>query len=46
MIFAQVITLFVTPGIYLYMQKIQEHMGEAKRNAELGMNELDTPAKS
>ena len=46
MIFAQVITLFVTPGIYLYMQKIQEHMGEAKRNAELGMNELDTPAKN
>lgn len=40
MLFAQVITLFVTPGIYLYMQKIQEHLGEEKRNAELGMNEI------
>jgi HAE1 family hydrophobic/amphiphilic exporter-1 len=25
MVFAQVITLFVTPGIFLYMQWIQEH---------------------
>ncbi len=40
MLFAQVITLFVTPGIFLYMQKIQDHLGEEKRNAELGMNEI------
>jgi HAE1 family hydrophobic/amphiphilic exporter-1 len=40
MLFAQVVTLFVTPGIYLYMQAIQEHMGSEKRNKELGMNDL------
>ena len=43
MLFAQVITLFVTPGIYLYMQWIQEHWLEknkAKRDKELGIDQL------
>ena len=40
MIFAQVITLFVTPGIYLYMDWIEEHTTDKKRNEALGMNEV------
>ncbi len=34
MIFAQVITLFVTPGIYLYMEKIQERLFKARTDLE------------
>jgi len=41
MLFAQVVTLFVTPGIYLYMQWIQDHMSSEKRNKELGMDEVN-----
>jgi len=40
MLFAQVVTLFVTPGIYLYMQRLQDHMSSDKRNKELGMDEV------
>ena len=36
MIFAQVITLFVTPGIYLYMDWIEEHTTDKKRNESVG----------
>jgi HAE1 family hydrophobic/amphiphilic exporter-1 len=35
MIFAQVITLFVTPGIFLYMQWIQEHVLDRGSRKEL-----------
>ncbi len=41
MLFAQVVTLFVTPGIYLYMQWIQDHITSEKRNKELGMDEVN-----
>ena len=34
MIFAQVITLFVTPGIYLYMEKIQERFFKPRTDLE------------
>ena len=34
MIFAQVVTLFVTPGIYLYMEKIQERFFRTRTDLE------------
>jgi HAE1 family hydrophobic/amphiphilic exporter-1 len=34
MIFAQVITLFVTPGIYLYMEKIQDRFFKPRTDLE------------
>ena len=34
MVFAQVITLFVTPGIYLYMEKIQERFFKHRTDLE------------
>jgi HAE1 family hydrophobic/amphiphilic exporter-1 len=34
MIFAQVITLFVTPGIYLYMEKIQDRFFKSRTDLE------------
>ncbi|MBI3985496.1 MAG: efflux RND transporter permease subunit, partial [Lentisphaerae bacterium] len=34
MVFAQVITLFVTPGIYLYMEKIQERFFKTRADLE------------
>ena len=34
MVFAQVITLFVTPGIYLYMEKIQDHFFKTRTDLE------------
>ena len=34
MIFAQVITLFVTPGIYLYMEKIQDRFFKTRTDLE------------
>ena len=34
MIFSQIITLFVTPGIYLYMEKIQERFFKARTDLE------------
>jgi HAE1 family hydrophobic/amphiphilic exporter-1 len=34
MIFAQVITLFVTPGIYLYMEKVQERFFKTRTDLE------------
>ena len=34
MIFAQLITLFVTPGIYLYMEKIQERFFKPRTDLE------------
>jgi hypothetical protein len=34
MVFAQVITLFVTPGIYLYMEKIQERFFKPRADLE------------
>ena len=34
MIFAQVVTLFVTPGIYLYMEKIQERFFKQRTDLE------------
>ena len=34
MVFAQVITLFVTPGIYLYMEKIQERFFKPRTDLE------------
>jgi len=34
MIFAQIITLFVTPGIYLYMEKIQERFFKERTDLE------------
>lgn len=34
MIFAQIITLFVTPGIYLYMEKIQEKFFKQRTDLE------------
>ncbi len=39
MLFAQVITLFVTPGIYLYMEWVQEHLSNPERDKALGMDE-------
>jgi HAE1 family hydrophobic/amphiphilic exporter-1 len=34
MIFAQIITLFVTPGIYLYMEKLQERFFKTRTDLE------------
>ncbi len=34
MVFAQIITLFVTPGIYLYMEKIQERFFKHRTDLE------------
>ena len=34
MIFAQIVTLFVTPGIYLYMEKIQERFFKTRTDLE------------
>jgi HAE1 family hydrophobic/amphiphilic exporter-1 len=34
MVFAQLITLFVTPGIYLYMEKIQERFFKTRTDLE------------
>jgi HAE1 family hydrophobic/amphiphilic exporter-1 len=34
MIFAQIITLFVTPGIYLYMEKIQDRFFKPRQDLE------------
>ena len=34
MIFAQIITLFVTPGIYLYMEKIQDRFFKPRKDLE------------
>ena len=34
MIFAQVVTLFVTPGIYLYMEKIQDRFFKTRTDLE------------
>ena len=34
MIFAQIITLFVTPGIYLYMEKIQDRFFKPRTDLE------------
>jgi HAE1 family hydrophobic/amphiphilic exporter-1 len=34
MIFAQVVTLFVTPGIYLYMEKVQEYFFKPRTDLE------------
>jgi HAE1 family hydrophobic/amphiphilic exporter-1 len=34
MLFAQVITLFVTPGIYLYMEKLQDRFFKPRTDLE------------
>jgi HAE1 family hydrophobic/amphiphilic exporter-1 len=34
MVFAQVITLFVTPAIYLYMEKVQERFFKPRTDLE------------
>ncbi|MEI6149829.1 MAG: efflux RND transporter permease subunit, partial [bacterium] len=34
MIFAQLVTLFVTPGIYLYMEKIQDRFFKPRTDLE------------
>jgi HAE1 family hydrophobic/amphiphilic exporter-1 len=34
MVFAQIVTLFVTPGIYLYMEKIQAWIGRPRTDLE------------
>ncbi len=38
MAFAQVVTLFVTPGIYLYMDAIQRRLANPERDRALGMD--------
>jgi HAE1 family hydrophobic/amphiphilic exporter-1 len=39
MLFAQVITLFVTPGIFLYMDGIQKRIANPERDKAMGMDE-------
>jgi hydrophobic/amphiphilic exporter-1 (mainly G- bacteria), HAE1 family len=39
MVFAQVVTLFVTPGIFLYMEWVQEKFANPERDRALGMKE-------
>jgi Cu/Ag efflux pump CusA len=34
MVFAQLITLFITPSIYLYMEWLQEHIFKARTDLE------------
>ncbi|MCA1810045.1 MAG: efflux RND transporter permease subunit [Lentisphaerae bacterium] len=39
MVFAQVVTLFVTPGIFLYMEWLQERLTDSTRDTVLGLRD-------